>query len=120
MNKIEKYKTETGECPLNDFLLELKNDGQLDDLDKIQEYVMILEDIGNKILSNSNLAKRLDKNLFELRPKANRVLYCFQSKDDKFILLHAFKKKTDKTPPSEIKKAKKEIRDYERRNGYGK
>lgn len=50
--------------------------------------------------------KKLRKNLYELRITGKeqiRVLYTVRGKD--IILLHAFKKKTQKTPQKEIKTA---------------
>lgn len=49
--------------------------------------------------------------LEELRPGSNRVLY-FYHKNDTFVLLHHFRKKTQKTPRRELEKAKAERDDY--------
>ena len=48
---------------------------------------------------------------FELRPGTNRVFYFFIEKDT-FVLLHHFRKKSQKTPRREIEKAKAERKDY--------
>ena len=45
----------------------------------------------------------------------NRILY-FYFENNSFILLHMFKKKTNKTPKSEINKAINESNDYKKRN----
>ena len=37
-------------------------------------------------------------------------------KDNKFLMLHHFKKKSQKPPPVEIEKAKRELEDYIRRH----
>ena len=58
-----------------------------------------------------NITKHIDGDIWELRPRKNRVLYFF-FKDNKYILLHHFVKKTQKTPKKEILKAIKEIKDY--------
>ena len=49
--------------------------------------------------------------IWELRPGNNRVLY-FYFKNDTFVLLHQFRKKTQKTPKREIERAKAERDDY--------
>ncbi|MBQ5684470.1 MAG: type II toxin-antitoxin system RelE/ParE family toxin, partial [Clostridia bacterium] len=54
--------------------------------------------------------------LWELRPGRRRVLY-FYHKDNTYVLLHSFIKKTQKTPRREIEKAKRERNDYLRRKG---
>lgn len=112
---IDKYKTANGKCPLDDFLNELKKSGNINDLYKIQDYVIKLEELGNQILTNSNWAKVLDDGICELRPNKNRIIYFYCSDNGHYILLHGFKKKTNKTPQNEIEKAKKEAADYERR-----
>ena len=58
-----------------------------------------------------NITKHIDDDIWELRPGNNRVLY-FYFKNDTFVLLHQFRKKTQKTPKREIDKAKAERDDY--------
>ena len=75
-------------------------------------YIQLLEDNGTRL--NENITKHLDGDIWELRPGNNRVLY-FYFKDDTFVLLHQFRKKTQKTPKREIERAKAERYDYLRR-----
>lgn len=63
-----------------------------------------------------NITKHLTGDIWELRPGNNRVLYFF-FKNNTFVLLHMFRKKTQKTPKQEIEKAEKERLDYISRNG---
>jgi len=53
----------------------------------------------------------LEDDIWELRPGNNRVLYFYQ-KNNTFMLLHQFRKKTQKTPRREIFRANAE------RDGY--
>jgi len=55
--------------------------------------------------------KHLDGEIWELRPFDDRILFAGW-KDGKFILLHHFVKKTNKTPRREIKKAITNLKDY--------
>ncbi len=55
--------------------------------------------------------KHLDGEIWELRPIRNRILFAAAA-DDGYVLLHAFVKKTQKTPKEEIEKAKKELADF--------
>ena len=59
----------------------------------------------------NNITKHIDENIWELRPGNNRIFYFFCDTDG-FILLHSFRKKTQKTPIREIEKAKSERDDY--------
>ena len=54
--------------------------------------------------------KHLDGDIWELRPLRDRILFVAWS-NGKFILLHHFMKKTQKTPAREIEKAKRELAD---------
>ncbi len=54
-------------------------------------------------------AKKVDKDLFELRVRRGRqvrVLYCYDD-GDVIVGLHAFVKKTQKLPQQELKQAKR-------------
>lgn len=70
-----------------------------------------------KLLQNNgtrlpeNITKHIDENIWELRPGSNRIFY-FCCNNNQFILLHSFRKKTQKTPRREIEKAKSERDDY--------
>ena len=56
------------------------------------------------------------KDIWELRLGNNRVLF-FYHRDNTFVLLHHFRKKTQKTPKREINKAKAERDDWISRKG---
>lgn len=59
--------------------------------------------------------KAIHSGLWELRPGDNRIFFfCWES--DKFILLSVFRKKSQKTPPQEIKLAISRMNDWIRRN----
>jgi phage-related protein len=60
--------------------------------------------------------KHLDGDIWELRPLNNRILYAYY-KDNKFILLHHFIKKTKKLSHKELEQAKRNLVDYIERNG---
>ena len=72
-------------------------------------YIQLLENNGTHL--PDNVTKHIDEEIWELRPGNNCVLY-FYYKDDTFVLLHHFRKKTQKTPRREIDKAKAERDDY--------
>lgn len=72
-----------------------------------------MEDNGTRL--GENITKYLGNDIWELRPGRNRVLYFFY-KNDTFILLHHFLKKTQKTPKRELDKAINEMNDYLERN----
>jgi len=65
-----------------------------------------------KANGNSEIWNFLEK----LRPGNNRIFYY---QDNTFVLLHTFRKKTQKTPQREIDKAKSERNDYLSRKESG-
>ena len=56
----------------------------------------------------------LDGEIWELRPIRDRILFAAWD-GQSFILLHHFMKKTQKTPATEIRKAKQNLADYRER-----
>ena len=99
MYNIEFYEDANGHSELWDFLEELRlkaatNKDARIQLKQISLYIQLLEDNGTRL--NENITKHLDDDIWELRPGNNRVLY-FYFKDDTFVLLHQFRKKTQKT-----------------------
>ena len=117
MYEVIEYKTQSNNCPYQDYLYDLaraKDNTLL--VSTIKLYVKMLKEYGFQINEkfNKKAAKIVDKEngIYELRPKKTRVLYFFKNDDQQYVLLHAFTKKTNKTPKSEIDKAIKEKKDY--------
>lgn len=54
--------------------------------------------------------------LWELRPINDRIFFAYW-KDNTFVLLHHFVKKTQKTPPREIEQAERNLKDFLERHG---
>lgn len=82
--------------------------------DKILAYIITLKKYGTRI--GQPTVKHIDGSLWELRPLANRIFF-FHWKDNKFVLLHHFMKKSNKTPPREIEQARSKMKDYLKRHG---
>jgi len=120
MYKVVFYDDERGESDVENFLIDLKkrsknNKNARINLRKVAAYIDALEEYGTRI--GEPITKHIDGEIWELRPLANRILYAYY-KDNTFVLLHHFIKKSNKTPLREIEKAKREIYDYRRRHGY--
>ena len=105
MYNIEFYEDSNGKSELWEFLESLRvkaatNKDARIQYKQISLYIQLLEDNGTRL--NENITKHLDDDIWELRP----------GKDDTFVLLHQFRKKTQKTPKREIDRAKAERDDY--------
>lgn len=119
MFDIVYFKNEKGECPLLEYFQMLVNTGRVKDLAIIQAKINLLKDYGYELPRiSTNHAKHIEGKLYELRPGDNRILYFYYNQGT-YVLLHAFMKKTNKTPSHEIEKANKEIKEYERMKKYG-
>ncbi len=119
MFKIEFYETADGVSELWNFLDDLQLRATTNKDARIQhkqiiQYIQLLEDHGTRL--GENITKHLEEDIWELRPGNNRVLY-FYFRDNTFVLLHHFRKKTQKTPRREIEKAKAERDDWISRKG---
>ena len=115
MYRIEFYEKNGGSQVLT-FLEDLRKKKATNKDARIQyeqavSYIQLLSDNGTRGLPKS-IAEYLDDGIWELRPGNNRVFFFFFDDDGSYILLHQFRKKSQKTPPSELNKAKKERTDY--------
>ncbi len=103
MFKIEMYETDDGKKPVREFLLALDTKMRA----KVLRNLKHLQKNGPAL--REPLSAPLGDKIFEIRTQAEgnitRVLYFFYV-GRTIILTHGFTKKTPKTPPSEIKRAK--------------
>lgn len=96
--QVDFFQTKRGDCPVKDFI------NQQDE----STYAKIVHSI--ELVKNNGLSlrppyvKKIHHDVWELRisgKNAVRILYIIFN--NKFYFLHAFKKKTNKTPLKEIK-----------------
>ena len=118
MYEIEFYEDKNGKSEIADFIRELNRKASTNkecriNFNKVVAYLDLLEEYGTRI--GEPVTKHLDGDIWELRPLRNRLLYAYY-KDNKFIILHHFIKKTQKTPKKEIEQAMRNLQDYLERN----
>ncbi len=114
MFTVEFYTQRNGKSDIWDFLETLRVKSKTSKDARIQYkqivlYIQLLQENGTRL--SDQISKHLDEDIWELRPGNNRVLY-FYHKDSTFVLLHHFRKKTQKTPRRELDRAKSERNDY--------
>lgn len=119
MYNIDFYENAAGFSQVWNFLEELQNKAVSNKDARIQHkqvslYIELLRQNGTRL--NDNITKHLDDGIWELRPGNNRIFYFF-SCGETYVLLHQFRKKTQKTPKREIERAKSEREDYLNRKG---
>ena len=119
MYTVEFYEDKNGISEVRNYLNKLAREAKTDksariNKNKIFSYVRALEEYGTRI--GKPIVKHIDGNLWELRPLSNRIFF-FYWKDNKFVLVHYYIKRSQKTPKKEIKKAMNNIKDWIERNG---
>jgi len=114
--QVEYYKKENGNIPVLDYLLSLDSKMRA----KAYSEIELLEKHGSDLKEPyvKPLKGTQYKGLFELRVKfasdISRIFY-FTNRQNTFVLLHGFTKKTEKTPQRELDRALRYKEDYERR-----
>lgn len=112
MFTIGFYRLPNGKAPVEEFLDGLETKMR----NKAVDSISLLEEFGNRLTLPHSRA--MGDGLYELRIKfasdITRIFYFFFV-DNRIILTNGFVKKTVKTPPNELKLAKKYKSDFERR-----
>ncbi len=98
--RIAFYEDARGRNPVQEYLDQLPVQEQVE----AEEAFSLLREFG--ILLGMPHAP-----LWELRPGANRIFY-FAHTGRQFILLHAFRKQSQKTPEREIRQAEKRLAQF--------
>lgn len=112
MYSVRFYKDKDGNEPVKEYLKELgtKTDkNSRINFNKIRDYIKTLSEYGTR--AGEPYIKHIGGDIWELRPLRNRIFF-FGYDGQQFILLSHFIKKTQKTPPREIEKAKNLMNDY--------
>jgi phage-related protein len=118
--KVITYKDRAGNDEIAEYIQEL-NEQMTTNKDarirykKIMEYIGQLQTYG--VAAGKPAIERItNSELWELRPVRDRIFFAYW-KDNIFVLLHHFVKKTQKTPPQEIKQAERNLKDFRERYG---
>jgi phage-related protein len=111
---VEFYEDRNGKSPVSDYIDELDAAAMTDKssrirLGKILRYISLLEQYGTR--AGLPASKHIEGDIWELRPLNDRFFYAYW-KDNTFIILHHFTKKTQKTPRPEIEQAKRNLKDF--------
>lgn len=112
--QIEFYETVDGFSDIIELLesLRVKAESVKDariQYGQISRYIELLRINGTNL--PVEITKHLGDGIWELRPGFNRVFF-FYFDNDTYVLLHHYRKRTQKTPRREIDKAKAERTDY--------
>lgn len=103
---VTYYATARGDEPVREYVELLPHKERV----KVRTWIDLLAE---KTILGRPYAKKMKghENLYELRPGAHRIFYCYG--EGKIVLLHAFRKKSNETPQNEIETAFKRMRGQE-------
>lgn len=114
MYEISFYKDNRGRSEVFDYIKELKSKDTKENKQKVKKidlYIDLLKEYG--LALREPYIKKIDNEIWELRPLKNRILFASLC-NNKFLLLSVFLKQSRKTPRNEIEKARKYLEDYKK------
>lgn len=119
MFEVVFYEDKNGKSELYDQLIDLASKSEtIKDcriqLKQITLYIDLLKQAGMRL--PKKVTKHIKDEIWELRPGNNRIMFFYHIQNT-FVLLHMFRKQTQKTPTREIEKAFNEMNDYKARHG---
>jgi phage-related protein len=109
--KIEFYKDKSGKQPTQAYIIGLSAKRDKDNrikFNKISDYINALAEHGQAL--GMPYMKRIDGEIWELRPLRDRIFFVAW-RGDSFLILHHFMKRTQKTPQREIDTAKRRLQE---------
>jgi phage-related protein len=114
MFEVEFYEDRSGNEPIQYFIVDLQAKGKTSKNDRIRSekiltYIRVLQEYGTR--AGEPYVKHIEEDIWELRPLDDRIFF-FYFRENTFILLHHFLKKTRRTPRREIEQAKINKADY--------
>lgn len=119
MYNIIFYQDKSGNSEILNYLDDLAQKAETSKTDRINHtkiltYLNVLAQYGTR--AGQPVVKHIEGNIWELRPLKNRIFF-FYWKDNAFVLLHHFIKKTQKTPAKELEQARNKLKDFLERSG---
>ena len=115
MYNVKVYNDKNGKSEIREYIQKIQQKTDKNSrikVNKIISYIRELEIHGFDM--GTNYLKHIKKEIWELRPLKDRILFAYVE-NNTFILLSIFEKKTKKTPRCEIEKAERLLKDYKDR-----
>ncbi len=117
MYDIEFYTDKNGISEVFEYIKELKRNNSKENNQKAKKIDLYLDMLAKYGLAlKEPYIKKLDGDIWELRPLRDRILFATWC-NNKFIILSVFMKQTQKTPKRELEKAKRFLEEYKRKGG---
>ena len=117
--EIEFYEDKKGQSQIVNWIKELDSNPTKENKSTLKKlyYQMERLEYDRTFIGEPLVVKQIEGKIWKLRPISNRVFFA-TLEDNQLILLHQFRKKSQKTPKREIEQAKRELADWlERKKG---
>lgn len=110
-HNIAFYVHHNGSCPVEDYLFDGKNETDFDIIINAIQYLALT---GEVVFETKKMAKKFydHEPICELRKARHRIFFAKDKELNRYVMLAAFFKKTDKTPPEELAQAEKYWTEY--------
>ena len=106
--QIACFMDDTGCEPVVEYMFDEKNEK---DLSVMIAVIQRLSRVGLELV-DTKMAKHIHGSIYELIKDRHRIMFAEDKSKERFVLLSAFLKETQKTPPEEIEKAHHNWDDY--------
>jgi phage-related protein len=108
--KIVFYKTESGKCPIEEFLDSLQPK-EAQKVSWVLRLVQELDKVPSQYFKKLTGSEEIWECRVQVQSKAYRI-FSFFSKGDSLVLTHGYSKKSKKTDAKQVKRAENYRRDY--------
>ena len=113
MADVALYTARRGDEPVSEYIAKLGR-SRAAEAASIERYIDLLEEKGNRLPYPFATLIDAEERIFELRPGNHRVAYALH--DGTYILLHAWRKQTQKLDAGEAGKARSRLADWRQRH----
>ena len=104
MYNLDFHIRSNGSCPYDEYVRTVFQSGAKKEAAKIRATVDRLMELGSARLNAMALAEKMN-DVWQLRAGAHRIFYFWHADAQRYVLLNAFRKKSRKTPPSDLQRA---------------
>ena len=104
MYNLDFHIRPNGSCPYDDYVKAVFRSGAKKEAARIRATVDRLKESGSARLATVQLAEKMN-DVWQLRIGAHRLFYFWHVAAQRYVMLSGFRKRTPKTPPSELERA---------------
>ena len=105
------YRTRRGDSLYDDYLDDLRRAGNKNEAAKIDAILDSLLEYGSQVLVGMRRAEKMN-NVWQLRTPDHRVFYFWDATILAYVILHGYRKATNKTPPDQLARAERYMKDF--------